>query len=167
MFERLLLAIDESEASEVATAFAAAVANRCSASVHVFFVNEYLVGGRGLALRTNDEARDLVTKAVLELRDCGVRAGGSACRASYRDVAARITTTAVEQGAEAIIMGSQRSRSRLSRFLSPKVRERTTRLTALPVLIAPAPLHASVRAALRIDDELRSFVDSDFARAIH
>jgi hypothetical protein len=48
-------------------------------------------------------------------------------------------TTALERSADAIVLGSTRNR-RLGRLFSPQVRERTTRLTALPVLTAPSPL---------------------------
>ena len=50
MFERILLALDDSPAGEVATAFAGALAQRAgtAASVHVLHVNEGLVGGHGL-----------------------------------------------------------------------------------------------------------------------
>ena len=45
MFERILLAIDDSPAGEMATLFAGALARRTGASVHVLHVNERLVGG--------------------------------------------------------------------------------------------------------------------------
>ena len=45
----------------------------------------------------------------------------------------------LEKSADAIVLGSTRNR-RLGRLFSGQVRERTTRLTALPVLTAPAPL---------------------------
>lgn len=46
MFERILLALDDSPAGEVATAFTGALAQRAGAdtSVHVIHVNERLVG---------------------------------------------------------------------------------------------------------------------------
>ena len=47
MFERLLLAIDESSAGEVGVSFAIALARRNSAAVHVLYVNQYVLGGRG------------------------------------------------------------------------------------------------------------------------
>ena len=160
MFDRLLLAIDDAPASAVATAFAAAVAAHSSASVHVFHVNEYLVGGRGVTQKTTEECREFVTDAVLELRAHGVTVGGSACCGTYREVPARIAAAAVAYQADAIILGSQRRRSRLGGLVSPNVRERTIRLSALPILTAPSPLHVTVRSALRIDDVLSAYTDS-------
>jgi len=139
MFDRILLALDDSPAGEVATVFATALARRADASVHVLHVNERLVGGRGVTLRTRLEATDLVAGAVRQLADAGVRAGGSVRVSSYRGVPAVIVATARERSADAIVVGSHRNR-RLGRLFSAQVRERTTRLTSLPVLTAPSPL---------------------------
>jgi nucleotide-binding universal stress UspA family protein len=139
MFDRLLLALDDSPAGEVATLFAAALARRTGATVHVLHVNERLVGGNGVTLRSCQESTDLVSDAVRQLADAGVRAGGSVSVSSYRGVPQRIVTTALERSADAIVLGSTRNR-RLGRLFSGQVRERTTRLTALPVLTAPSPL---------------------------
>lgn len=161
MFDRLLLAIDDSPASEVATAFAAAVATRCSATVHVFHVNEYLVGGRGVSQKSTEDCREFLTEAVLELRVHGITVGGSACCATNREVPNRIAGVAMSQHADAIILGSHRRRSRLSGLFTPNVRERTTRLSALPILVAPSPLDVTVRSALRIDDALGAYLNAD------
>ncbi len=144
MFERILLALDDTPAGEVATAFTGALAQRAGigTSVHVLHVNERLVGGRGLTLHTRREATDLVTGAVRQLADAGVRAGGSVCVSSYRAVPERIVAVAAERSAGAIVLGSTRRR-RWGRLLSAQVRERTTRLTSLPVLVAPAPLQVA------------------------
>jgi nucleotide-binding universal stress UspA family protein len=139
MFERILLALDDSPAGELATAFTGALARRAGASVHVLHVNERLVGGNGVTLQTRQEATDLVTAAVHQLAEAGVRAGGSVCMTSYRGVPAQIVRSASERSAGAIVLGSTRRR-RLGRLFSAQVRERTTRMTSLPVLVAPAPL---------------------------
>lgn len=144
MFERILLALDDSPASEVATAFTGALAQRAGAetSVHVLHVNERLVGGHGATLLTRHEATELVTQAVGQLADHGVRASGSVCVSSYRGVPGRIVAVAAERSVGAIVLGSDRRR-RLGRLFSAQVRERTTRLTSLPVLVAPAPLRVT------------------------
>jgi nucleotide-binding universal stress UspA family protein len=139
MFDRILLALDDSPAGEVATVFAAALARRTGAAVHVLHVNERLVGGNGLTLRSRHDAAELVTAAVRQLAEAGVRAGGSVRVAAYRGVPLRIVEAAQDRRADAIVFGSNRSRH-LGRLFSPQVRERTTRLTSLPVLTAPSPL---------------------------
>ncbi len=160
MFDRLLLALDDSPAGEVATLFAVALARRTGATVHVLHVNERLVGGNGVNLRTRQEATDLVSAAVRQLAEAGVRAGGSVCVSAYRRVPERIATTALERSADAIVLGSTRHR-RLGRLFSPQVRERTTRLTALPVLTAPSPLKVTSPAGVADwPDGLGHVVDS-------
>jgi nucleotide-binding universal stress UspA family protein len=159
MFDRLLLALDDSPAGEVATLFATALARRTGAAVHVLHVNERLVGGNGVTLRTRLESTELVSAAVRQLAEAGVRAGGSVCVSSYRGVPQRIVATALDRSADAIVLGSTRNR-RLARLFSPQVRERTTRLTALPVLTAPSPLKVtSPTGAAEWTDDLGQTLD--------
>jgi nucleotide-binding universal stress UspA family protein len=139
MFHRILLAVDDSPASEVATAFATAFAHSSGASVHVVYINERMVGGQGLTLDTRPEATELVARAVRQLTEGGVRASGSSSVASHRQVPARLADEARARQVDAIVLGSHRPRS-LGRLFSPKVRQRVTRLTSLPVLTAPSPL---------------------------
>jgi nucleotide-binding universal stress UspA family protein len=154
MFTRLLLAIDDSSGSEVATAFATALARHHGASVHVFHVNEYLVGGRGLTLRTQADATALLAGVVHELRAAGITTTGSSVRATYREVPRRIAAVAHERGCDAIVLGSERHR-RMGRLFSPNVCARTSRLTSLPVVTAPSPLDVSAAALLTVDDAAR------------
>ena len=147
MFERLLLAIDDSPSREVAISFAAACARQGSASIHVLHVNEYLVGGGGLTLHTTEEAIHLVTDSVLQLRLAGVRAGGNVGVGSYRQVASRIADEAHRRHADVIVLGSRRNH-RLGRLFAPQVRARTTQLTTLPVLTAPSPLKVTTPSRL-------------------
>jgi nucleotide-binding universal stress UspA family protein len=161
MFERLLLAIDDSPASELATLFANAAARRTGAAVRVLHVNEYLVGGRGVTLLTHDESDALVDGAVKELHDAGVPADGVSVVATYRQVPQCIVEAARDYEADAIVLGSNRHRW-MSRLFSPQVRERTTRLTSLPILTAPAPLRVTaegMRHAVQaqVDAEIASF----------
>jgi nucleotide-binding universal stress UspA family protein len=139
MFDRILLALEDSPAGEMAALFAGALARRTGASVHVLHINQRVVGGNGVTLRTRAEATELVTQAVQDLADSGLRASGSVRVSSYRGVPGQIVAVARDRSADAIVLGSNRHR-RLSRLYSSRVRERTTRLTSLPLLTAPAPL---------------------------
>jgi nucleotide-binding universal stress UspA family protein len=160
MFDRILLALDDSPAGETAAAFATALARRTGASVHVLHVNERLVGGRGVTLQTQQEATDLVRATVRQLADAGVRASGSVRVSSYRAVPAQIVALARERADDAIVLGSNRHR-RFGRLFSSRVRERTTRLTSLPVLTAPAPLRvSSVQGAGAWDSRVDQVLDS-------
>jgi nucleotide-binding universal stress UspA family protein len=159
MFDRLLLALDDSPAGEVATLFCAALARRSGGSVHVLHVNERLVGGNGVTLRSRQESSDLVSEAVRQFAEAGVRAGGSVRVSSSRGVPQLIVTTALERSADAIVLGSTRQR-RLGRLFSAQVRERTTRLTALPVLTAPSPLRVTSPEAADWSDDLAESLDA-------
>jgi nucleotide-binding universal stress UspA family protein len=150
MFTHILLALEDSPAGEVAVVFAGALARRTGASVHVLHVNERLIGGNGVTVRSRDEATDLVTAAVDQLARAGARTGGSVRVSGHRGVADVIASCAHERSADAIVLGSQRRR-RLGRFLAGDVRSRTTRLTALPVITAPSPLRMARRAMWRED----------------
>jgi nucleotide-binding universal stress UspA family protein len=143
MFDRILLALDDSPAGEVALLFSGALVRRTGASVHVLHVNERIVAGNGATLRTRDEVSDLVTNAVRQLAEAGVRANGSACASTYRGVPARIVAKAADEAADAIVLGSTRTAGRWGRLFAAQVRERTTRLTSLPVLTAPSPLRVT------------------------
>jgi nucleotide-binding universal stress UspA family protein len=139
MFQKLLFAMDDTERSEVALSFATAVARECSAVVHVLYVNEYVVGSRGIPVFTDEKSIALVTDAICQLRSEGIRATGSVRRAPYRRVAPTIASMAAAVSADAIILGTGRSRH-LGRLFSHHVRERVIRLTSLPVIAAPSPL---------------------------
>jgi nucleotide-binding universal stress UspA family protein len=140
MFDHILLALEDSPSGEMAALFAGALARRTGASVHVLHVNDRLLGGKAV-----DEAKHLVTRAVHELADSGVRASGSVRASTYRGVPGLIVAEARRRSADAIVLGSNRHR-RLSRLFSSRVRERTTRLTSLPVVTAPAPLKVTSTA---------------------
>ena len=166
MFERILLALDDSPAGEVATAFAGALAHRAEARRRYTSSTSTTSGRRARRHAAHrQEATDLVTAAVRQLADNGVRASGSVCVSSYRGVPGRIVATAAERSAGAIVLGSDRRR-RLGRLFSAQVRERTTRLTSLPVLVAPAPLRvtSSLGGGDLWDGTLDQVLDSLFNR---
>jgi nucleotide-binding universal stress UspA family protein len=144
MFRRILLALDNSPAGQIGVSFAQALAARSEASVYVLHINEYLVGGRGVTLETSEEATALVVDAVAQLRAEDIEATGGVGLGHYLHVASRIVEVAERQSADVILLGSERKR-RLQRLFSKGVRERTTRLTTLPVLTAPSPLRFSTR----------------------
>ena len=76
MFSRILLAIDDSESSEVAISFATALARQYSSAVRVVHVNEYLVGGRGFTVETKVEAIGHLENAVVRAPGGGNPDGG-------------------------------------------------------------------------------------------
>jgi nucleotide-binding universal stress UspA family protein len=139
MFSRILLAIDDSESSEVAISFATALARQYSGAVRVVHVNEYLVGGRGFTVETKAQAISHLENAVSTLRAAGIATEGSLYLTSCFGVDVRIANAAHDWSADVIVLGSRRRR-RFARLGGKGMRERVTSLTALPVLTAPAPL---------------------------
>jgi nucleotide-binding universal stress UspA family protein len=143
MFQRVLLAVDGSDAGPVAISFTMALAPP-GAAVHVVHVNQYQLGGRGLTVETGDEARGPVHDAVADLLAARLRATGVVCTSTSFGVAERIVAEAERWAADAIVVGSRRHRG-CRRLLGQGVRARVIRLSQLPVLTAPAPLRVSRR----------------------
>lgn len=143
MFQRLLLAIDRSDAGPVATSFAIALATRVTA-VRVVHVNQYQIGGRGLTIETGAEASQVARCALVELLAADVPATGIVCQSTCLGVADGIVAEADRWAADVIVLGSRRHHG-LGRVMSQGVRARVIRLSQLPVLTAPAPLKVSRR----------------------
>ena len=165
MFERILLAIDETAAGDVAVSFATAMAlgggssgrgfdspafdspalhgratgSSATGRVHVVHANLLLVGGRGVTIETRDQAARIVTGAVGQLQAAGVEATGEYFTATMFDIASRVVRASEHFAADCLVLGSQRRR-RVARLTGRGVRERLVRATALPVVTAPAPL---------------------------
>ncbi len=139
MFERILLAIDETPAGEMAVSFATALARGNGSSVHVVHVNLVLLGGRGVTLETYEQAGRVQATAVDHLHAAGVEATGEAFAATSFALATRIARVAAAVDADVVVLGSHRRR-RLGRMASRGVRERLSRATSLPVVTAPPPL---------------------------
>jgi nucleotide-binding universal stress UspA family protein len=139
MFHRILLAIDASESADVAISYASSLAVGTDATIRVVHVNEYLVGGRGFTVETQAEAISRLEAAVFALRRAGIATEGSLYLTSCFGVEARIANSAQDWEADVIVLGSRRQR-RFGRFGGKGMRDRVTGLTALPILVAPAPL---------------------------
>jgi nucleotide-binding universal stress UspA family protein len=150
MFRRILVGVDDDEQAAVTLSFVTALARQHDAEVLVLHVNELVVGGRGMPLRSDDEATAIVVDAMRHLRDQGIVADGSVRRARYQKVPHRIASMAGECSADVIVLGSSRKR-RFGRLGSKQVRERTTRLTTLPIVVAPAPLRLPTRGHTGVD----------------
>jgi nucleotide-binding universal stress UspA family protein len=150
MFTRILLAIDDSESSQAAVSFATAMARQSAASVRVVHVNEFLVGGRGVTVRTQAEAIEHLEGAVNTLRAAGIPTEGVLYLTNSFSIDRRITNSAHDWSADVIVLGSRRQR-RFSRFAGKGVRDRVIALTSLPVLAAPSPLHVNVGTVPDLD----------------
>lgn len=106
MFNRILLAIDDSASGPAAVSFAIAMANASDASVRVVHINELLVGGRGHTVETRNEAAEVLDDALSELRGAGVPATGLVATANCFNVGRSIAAAADEWTADVIVVGS-------------------------------------------------------------
>jgi nucleotide-binding universal stress UspA family protein len=139
MFDRILLAIDDSPSGPATVSFAIAMASSSQATVRVVHMNEFVIGGRGQTFETRGEAEQVLTQAVAELRSAGLETTGAVSLANCFTVADHIVGAAEEFSADVIVVGSRR-RSRWGIFRGKGTREQITELTSLPVMTAPPPL---------------------------
>jgi nucleotide-binding universal stress UspA family protein len=138
MFQRILFAIDDTEASEIGLSYTTGLAQEHGASIHVVHINQFIVGGRGNTYLSPREASALVDRAVVQLRSSGIEATGTSRPATAFNLETGIVDIANSWQADLIVLGSRRHR--FNRLFGHGVRERVTRLSGLPVLTAPSPL---------------------------
>lgn len=161
MFSRTLLAVDGSASGEVAVSFVSALARHTGCMVRVLHVHELVAGGRGAGRWSGGAgAVEVIEAAVQALGDAGVQAQGIVRTANAVEVAACIATAATEWGADVVVLGSRRVH-RPAWWQRPGMRELVTRETALPVLIAPAPLGGGRR---RLARDLRALTATSATR---
>jgi nucleotide-binding universal stress UspA family protein len=137
VWDRLLCGIDQFESGQSALDFAAGLAAANDASVRVFHIRELSRMARVMPLETPVDAEELVRDAVLTLGTFNVAAEGRFASALEDQVARRIVDEAVHWECQGIVLGSRRVRG-IARLSGRGVRERVLRLSALPVLVAPA-----------------------------
>jgi nucleotide-binding universal stress UspA family protein len=144
MFEKILLAVDGSPSSEVATEAAIAFATKCGATVEVVHVREHdhivSKAGTGPDLETRGEAAVVLAGAVDKFTKAGVVAHGTLLQAATSHVAREIITAADRAGADLIVVGN-RGLSSFSGMLLGSVSNKLVHLAGRPVLVAHDPSH--------------------------
>jgi nucleotide-binding universal stress UspA family protein len=144
MFETILLAVDGSQSSDVATQTAIGFAAKTGASVEVVHVREHDVivskAGSGPDLETREEAGVLLSGVVDKLKDAGLTAHGTVRQATTSRVAHEIIAVADEAGADLIVVGN-RGLSSFSGMLLGSVSNKLVHLAGRPVLVAHERSH--------------------------
>ena len=148
MWDRLLLAMDQSESDQSALALAIGLAAPSRTSVVVLHVRERSPYLRIPPLESMDQARDLVDGAVGALLADGIDACGIVLSAGQHHVARLIATEAAAWSCDAIVLGTTRHRG-LGRLNGTGIRERIVRRSPLPVLLAPPALRLRPRLPIR------------------
>lgn len=136
MYERLLVAVDHSEASDRALAAARDLAVLSSARVWVLHLKEREVIGRlGLVpSESDDEAHQKVKEAVEALIQAGVDARGEVREIIFGHAAREIVADAAEHDVSVIVMGS-RGLSDLAGIVVGSTAHKVIHLTDRPVLV--------------------------------
>ncbi|HUY60521.1 MAG TPA: universal stress protein [Candidatus Dormibacteraeota bacterium] len=142
MFEKILVAVDDSEPSQRALAVAQEMAERLGSQVEVLHVDLlYLAPSVGVGMYTapvpvdarTDEAGSMVDRAVARLQAAGVTATGSVTSGTD-PVGQQVADTAAAHDADLIVMGS-RGRSQLAGLVLGSTAYQVIHLAACPVLV--------------------------------
>lgn len=141
---RLLLAIDQTDAGEAAVDFTVGHAALSGAAVTVLHIRELSPMHRVPPLESAGMARELVEGSVAVLHEGGIPTVGLISTAREDAVARRIVDVAVEEHCAGIVLGSCRLRG-FHRLTGRGVRERVLRVSHLPVIVAPPALKYSRR----------------------
>jgi nucleotide-binding universal stress UspA family protein len=136
MYEKLLVAVDQSEYSDRAVDVACDLSHLSGAEVLVLHVKRIILGGSGDLLDAEEESEvgKLLEKDALRFEEIGVPVSVQIRSAELGRTAAQIVQAANEFGADAIVMGS-RGRSALSAFVLGSVAQGVLRLAEKRVLV--------------------------------
>jgi nucleotide-binding universal stress UspA family protein len=135
MYERLLVAVDQSEVSSRVIAAARDLASLSKGKVWVLHVREREFGRLGLTpSELDEEAQEAVRDGVEALIQAGVDAQGEVREAVYGHAAREIVNDAREHDAGVIVMGS-RGRSDLAGLVLGSTAHKVIHLSDGPVLV--------------------------------
>lgn len=138
MFDKVLLAIDGSEAGRRAVGVAADVVKRYGGEIVVIHVREteFLPRGGAVDVETPFEAMQLIDSVVRLLKDDGLNVRGEVLATAIGRVAPIIVETAQHEDAGLIVMGTRGLSDWGGVFLG-SVTHRVLHLSEIPVLIVP------------------------------
>jgi len=141
MLNKLIVAVDSSEASDRAVTAARDLVKATGGSLHLVHVIEHVgvPSGRfagGYDTEEHGDAEEFLAKELAHVREAGVEATASLVRARAGHAAQAIVETAEAEDADAIVMGS-RGRGGLSAALLGSTSFKVLHLSDRPVLVVP------------------------------
>ena len=146
MFKNVVLALDGSESSDEALAYATRLSLDHGSKLHVVHVVEMLVGRGGGALHVNEsEIKAKIREQVHELVAAGIYAELELRSAIVGRCGNVIADIAAKQEADVIVTGS-RGHSGFAGMLLGSVTQRLLHLADCPVLVIPRGTAASAIA---------------------
>jgi len=137
MYDKILVAVDHSAASDRAVLAARDLAMLSHGEVRVLHLIEREVGfktGVAFADETMKQANDVVTAAVKMMAEAGVKVHGGVDTTLFGYAAREIVDEAVARDVDVIVMGS-RGRSDLAGLVLGSTAHKVIHLTDRPVLI--------------------------------
>ena len=137
MYDKILVAVDQSPTSDRAVLAARDLALLSKGEVWVLHLREHDFGGRAGALpsrETADEANAEVEASVETLTQAGVKAHGIVQNTMYGHAAREIVANAIELGCGVIVMGT-RGRGDLAGLVLGSTAHKVIHLADRPVLI--------------------------------
>ncbi len=136
MFEKILLAMDDSEPSARAATLAGELGSKFGAEIVVLHVRERMIGRAGaFELETDEEAHELVDRTVAQLKDAGASARGEVAHGIAGHSARAIIEAAEVEHAGIIVMGSRGLTDFGGLFLG-SVAHKVLHLAEIPVTVA-------------------------------
>ncbi len=142
MFDKIVLGVDGSRSSDLATETVAALATKLGAQVEIVHVREHdriiSKAGSGPDLETREDAEALLSRTLGVLKTAGVTAHTTQRVAAPNDIAAELISVADETGADLIVVGS-RGLSSFSGLLLGSVSHKLVQLAGRPVLVTHDP----------------------------
>lgn len=137
MFERILVAIDGSDARHAAIDTAAGLAALTGGSVRVLHVDPAdVVLDTVVGLEDDRDAHKIVDDAVAVMRRAGVQADGELLDGLTPDVPDAVTAAARRFGADLIVLGPHH-RSGLAARFAARVSDAVAHHSEVPVLLTP------------------------------
>jgi nucleotide-binding universal stress UspA family protein len=137
MYDKILVAVDQSPASDRAVLAARDLAELSKGEVWVLHLREFELGGRAGALAPHEspgEAQAEVAASIETLTQAGVKAHGRVRNTMYGHAAREIVADAIELDCGVIVMGS-RGRGDLAGLVIGSTAHKVIHLADRPVLI--------------------------------
>ena len=137
MFQRILVAVDPSPARHSAVRLTGELARPAGAEVRVLHVAASAVNLAAVVPLENDaQAQAVLDESVAALRDQGIKAEGTLVSALTTQIAATISETAEEFGADLIVL-SPHHRGALEALFNPRVSDAVAHASRTAILLAP------------------------------
>lgn len=137
MFQRILVAVDPSPARHSAVRLAGEMAQVAGADVRVLHVAASAVNIAAVVQLENEaQAQAVLDESVAALRDKGIKTEGTLVSALTTQIAAVISETAEEFGADLIVL-SPHHRGTLEALFNPRVSDAVAHASRTAILLAP------------------------------